>query len=141
MWEKSIRATRHPVFVAFLMLSVYFLCASLEPAQAKLFKWKDDKGATHYTDNENNIPRKYRTKDKIEKFKGLSKPKTIKSDPPEEEEAEGGETGPEDEVEGEEGASEIDAETLALLNEVKTFLNTEIKMHKRMLKAIPPTVK
>ena len=138
-----MRGKHHPFFVAFLMLSVYFLCASVEPAIAKLYKWKDDKGSTHYTDNENNIPLQYRNKDKIEKLKGLSEAKPPAEDPSDEtpaEEtiAEGEESVPEGE---EEGPSEADAEALLFLQELKAYLDTEIRLKGRILQAVPPNVK
>jgi len=34
------------------------------PAAAKIYKWTDDTGKTHYTDSPAKIPKKYRAKDK-----------------------------------------------------------------------------
>ena len=144
-----MRAKHHPVIVSFLMLSVFFLCVSGGPVKAKIYKWKDDQGATHYTDNENNIPLKYRTKEKIQKLRGLAQPRQPGGAPAEESSAEeaeeGGEeaTGPEAEMagEGEGGSSEADSETLAFLKEVKDFLDLEITQHKKLLQSVPPDVK
>lgn len=139
-----MRGKHHPFFVAFLMLSVYFLCASVQPAMAKLYKWKDDKGSTHYTDNENNIPLKYRTKDRIEKLRGLVRPKPPEEETPAEEtdgEGEDEAPEPEDEVSEEGGLSEVDAEALAFMEEVKIFLALEIKLHKQILNSVKPDVK
>jgi len=39
---------------------------------AGLFKWTDDAGKTHYTDDKGKIPLKYRTKTKIKKLRSLN---------------------------------------------------------------------
>lgn len=141
-----MRGKHYLVLVSFLILSVYFLCASVDPASAKLYKWKDDQGATHYTDNENNIPLKYRSKDKIERLKGMSSPRKLGSVAPKEtpgeepvEEGAGEEETPEAGTGGEEegGSSEADSETLAFLTEVKSFLELELSKHRRLLQAVP----
>ncbi|MGV7220781.1 MAG: DUF4124 domain-containing protein [Nitrospinales bacterium] len=134
-----MRSIHHSVFIAILMLSIYLLCASVETAQAKLYKWKDDSGATHYTDNENNIPFKYRNKNKLEKLKGLSKPKPIESETKDNPDSEN----PEEEIAPEAEATEEnpDSESLAFLEEVKSYFETDIKNTRRILKAVPADVK
>ena len=120
------------------MLSVYFLCASVEPAQAKLYKWKDDSGATHYTDNENNIPFKYRKKESLEKLKGLSKPRSTKGTPDEKSENIPENLSEEEIAQEEEVIEEqVENESIIFLKEVKTFLEVEISKHQKILKAVP----
>ncbi|MDX1763291.1 MAG: DUF4124 domain-containing protein [bacterium] len=46
--------------VCFLMITFLFCVAS--SAVAGIFKWTDDQGGVHYTDNEKNIPEPYRDK-------------------------------------------------------------------------------
>lgn len=50
-------------------------------AEARIYKWRDDQGKLHYTDNKSKIPLKYR--ENIQKFKGVVEPKA--EAPPEEE--------------------------------------------------------
>ena len=40
------------------------LMMSPTPALAKMYKWVDEKGKTHFTDNRMNIPPQYRTPEK-----------------------------------------------------------------------------
>ena len=47
------------LIVGLLALSILSL-----PASAKIYKWKDENGKTHYTDSPAKIPKKYRSKDK-----------------------------------------------------------------------------
>ena len=135
-----MRTLHQSVIVAFLMFSLYILCASVQPVQAKLYKWKDDKGATHYTDNENNIPTKYRTKEKLEKLKGLTKPKPPKSESQENLEEETGEEDTISELEGVEENSE-ENENVIFLKEVKSFLEEKNAKTKKLLKSVPADVK
>ena len=43
------------------------------PLWAKIYKWKDDQGKMHFTDDQGKIPLKYR--EKVQKFKGVTEPK------------------------------------------------------------------
>ena len=52
-------------------------------AEARIYKWRDDQGKLHYTDNKSKIPLKYR--ENIQKFKGVVEPKPKVEAPPEEE--------------------------------------------------------
>jgi hypothetical protein len=45
-----------------------------EPVFAKIFKYKDENGKTHFTDDASKIPAKYRNKDSVKKFKGVNEP-------------------------------------------------------------------
>ena len=49
-----------------LFLFVTFMMSS-NPALAKIYKWVDDKGTTHFTDNPRKIPPQYRTPEKLPK--------------------------------------------------------------------------
>jgi hypothetical protein len=139
--EKSMRATHHSVFVALLIISVYCLSATVETAQAKIYKWKDDKGTTHFTDNEKNIPLKFRKKEKLEELKGLTKPKPTKGKTQETSEKENDAEAIDQGVGAEVGEENSLNETILLLEEVKTFLELEINFHKRILKSVPANVK
>ncbi len=72
--------------VTVLMLAVLWLCQT--PLWAGIYKWKDDQGKIHFTDDKSRIPLKYR--ERFEKFKGVvePKPKSVKQEPVEPVEAE-----------------------------------------------------
>jgi len=44
-----------------LLISILLILASPETSIAKMFKWVDENGKTHYTDSANKIPKNYRT--------------------------------------------------------------------------------
>ncbi len=73
--------------VTALMLAVLWLCQT--PLWAGIYKWKDDQGKIHFTDDKSNIPLKYRNK--LEKFKGVTEPKVDIPEPEGEPEASAGE--------------------------------------------------
>ncbi len=45
-----------------------------EPVFAKIYKYKDENGKTHFTDDAGKIPARYRNKDSVKKFKGVNEP-------------------------------------------------------------------
>ena len=52
------------------------LCALLilvfaSPSHSKIYKWKDENGKTHFTDNPSKIPPQYRKKGELKTFKGV----------------------------------------------------------------------
>ena len=53
--------------VVFLLLALVVF-----PVQAKIFKWKDENGKTHFTDNPAKIPAKYREGNKVKTMKGVT---------------------------------------------------------------------
>jgi hypothetical protein len=138
--EKCMRATQHSVFVAFIIFSIYCLSVTVESAQAKIYKWKDDKGTTHFTDNENNIPPKFRKKEKLEKLKGLTKPKPTKEQIEETSEKENDDEAIDQEADAEVVDENVSNETILFLEEVKAFLEKKIRRHKKILKSVPVNV-
>ncbi|MCZ6541415.1 MAG: DUF4124 domain-containing protein [Nitrospinae bacterium] len=61
--------------ITVLMLAVLWLCQT--PLSAAIYKWKDDQGKIHFTDDKSRIPLKYRGQ--LEKFKGVVEPSQGKS--------------------------------------------------------------
>ncbi len=59
----------------FILIVFIFFSNSIALAEKQFFyKWKDDKGTTHVTDNKDNVPQKFRNKVvKYEKKEGLEK--------------------------------------------------------------------
>jgi colicin import membrane protein len=45
-----------------------------EPVFAKIYKYKDEHGKTHFTDDASKIPARYRNKDSVKKFRGVNEP-------------------------------------------------------------------
>jgi len=45
-----------------------------EPVFAKIYKYKDDHGRTHFTDDASKIPLRFRDKESVKKFKGVNEP-------------------------------------------------------------------
>ena len=121
--------------VTVLMLAVLWLCQT--PLWAGIYKWKDDQGKIHFTDDKSRIPLKYR--ERFEKFKGVvePKPKSVQQEPVEPVVAE-----KEKEVvassEPVMTEEEKTAELVAALKETKTFLDYENVSHERLIKFVKP---
>lgn len=53
-------------------IPVLLFALSVQPAGATIYKWKDDQGKVHFTDNESSIPLRYRDKSRLETVRGPS---------------------------------------------------------------------
>lgn len=53
---------KYSKFVFFILSSLLISTLLVNPADAKIYKWKDENGKTHFTDSLNKIPFKYRPK-------------------------------------------------------------------------------
>jgi len=144
--DGSMRLKHHSALVSFMMVGFFLLGLFSQPAFSAVYKWKDDQGRTHFTDDEGKIPAQYRNKDRLKKVKGLTTRETPKTTPEEAEEPEEGEEGSEEQettAEGEAGSeageelSEEEKETLALLAEVKTFMVAENELHNKLIEFVP----
>jgi hypothetical protein len=62
--------TRKSLIFALLLWVVF----QPDPVLAKIYKYKDEHGKTHFTDDASKIPLRYRTKDTVKKFKGVNEP-------------------------------------------------------------------
>jgi hypothetical protein len=74
-----------------------------EPVFAKIYKYKDDNGKTHFTDDASKIPARYRNKNSVKRFKGVHDPAPASGTS-----GQALASGDEDNVEKEEGLSEKD---------------------------------
>ena len=54
-------------FIAIPIILVWFFVLLVQPLHAKLYKWTDENGKTHFTDDSSKIPKKYRDKMKEKK--------------------------------------------------------------------------
>ena len=48
-----------------------------DPVFAKIYKYKDENGKTHFTDDASKIPMRYRKKDSVKNFKGVYDPNPV----------------------------------------------------------------
>ncbi len=132
--------------VTVLVLAVLWLCQT--PLWAGIYKWKDDQGKVHFTDDKSRIPLKYRGK--LEKFKGVVEPKPKSVQEPVEAEKGKEAVAPEpeapeemapEEKAAEEKAAEKEktAELVAALKETKKYLEYENASNERLTKFVKPT--
>ncbi|MDH5789392.1 MAG: retroviral-like aspartic protease family protein [Nitrospinota bacterium] len=63
--------SRWTKFSCALGILVIFMLVSPIPSQSKIYKWKDEKGKTHFTDSLSKIPPQYREKGKLKTMKGI----------------------------------------------------------------------
>ncbi len=120
--------------VTVLVLAVLWLCQT--PIWAGIYKWKDDQGKVHFTDDKSRIPLKYRGN--LEKFKGVTEPKPKPVEAEQEKEA----VAPEPEAAEEKAAEkEKTAELVAALKETIKFLEDSNRRHQRTINFVKPDVK
>jgi len=125
-----------------MVLAVLWL--SQTPLWAAIYKWKDDQGKIHFTDNKSNIPLKYRNQ--LEKFKGVVEPQPEPVEEPvepeKEKEAEAVE--PVEEAKAEEEKKDEEAEKaklVAILKETITYLENQNRRHQRLINFVKPDLK
>jgi hypothetical protein len=121
--------------VTALMLAVLWLCQT--PLWAGIYKWRDDQGKIHFTDDKSRIPLKYRQR--LQKFKGVVEPKPKSVQEPVEAEKEKEVVAEEKAVEEKVTEEENIAEIVAALEETKKFLENENASHERLVKFVTPT--
>ncbi len=130
--------------VTALVLAVLWLCQT--PLWAGIYKWKDDQGKVHFTDDKSRIPLKYRRH--LEKFKGVTEPKPEPVEAEKEKEAVVSEpvvakekgTGEEKETGEETGEKKKNLKLVAMLKETIKFLEDNNRRHQRMIKFVKPDV-
>ena len=64
------RASLKVMIIALLALIAF----QPDPAIAKIYKYKDEHGKTHFTDDAGSIPMRYRKKGSMKKFRGVAEP-------------------------------------------------------------------
>jgi len=132
-------AIRFSCRVTVMVLALLWLCQT--PIWAGIYKWKDDQGKVHFTDDKSRIPLKYRGH--LEKFKGVREPKPEPVEAEQEEEAvapEAGEKAAAEKAAAEKAAErEKTAELVAALKETKKFLEYENASNERLIKFVKPT--
>ncbi len=123
--------------VTVLVLAVLWLCQT--PLWAGIYKWKDDQGKVHFTNDKSRIPLKYRGH--LEKFKGVTEPRPKPVEAEKEKEAVAPEPEAAEEKAAEEKAAEKEktAELVAALKETKKYLEFENASNERLIKFVKPT--
>ena len=117
------------------------------PLWAKIYKWKDDRGKSHFTDSVSKFPLKYR--DQVENFKGVAEPSPKSPSGPSSSEGQGSGNGEteakleeETKIEKAKKAPEkpkYSKKEIALLNSVKIYMTKTWANNVRLVKHIPPT--
>ncbi len=134
--------------VTVLVLALLWLCQT--PIWAGIYKWKDDQGKVHFTDDKSRIPLKYRGH--LEKFRGVTEPKpepveepvdaekgqeTVAPEPVvAEDKGTGEEKGPGEET----GEKKKNLKLVATLKETIKYLEDNNRGHQRMIKFVKPDV-
>ena len=119
---------------------VFFTCQSFAGVSS-IYKWKDDQGKVHFTDDPLKIPLRYRSGPGLEKKRGLPPPKSIlrKSTQP-------GNTGSEDntaEDQEQQGEQAVDPDEkkkekeLAAMRDALSFLKGDVQRFKKYEDYIP----
>ena len=113
---------------------------------AVVYKWTDDQGKLHFTDDKSNIPLQYRTPDRIERPKGMFEPPAPKKPevPAAEVEDPHAAANPDETAAIEAPAAEVeeepkeamDPELAAILNETKTILENENKQYQHLINKV-----
>lgn len=132
-------------------LLIVALLLSASSVAAGVYKWRDDAGRLHFTDDKNKIPLQYRSSG-MEKMKGMIEPsappkpaappaETVK-DPSAVENPDGtAETEPPAIEEEKDPTEGMDPKLLAILQETKKFLEGENRAHKRLIDFVEPDLK
>ena len=69
---KMVRFRPLPKFLIFALLGLILLQSG--PVLAKIYKYKDDQGKTHFTDDASKIPMKYRKQGSVKRFREVQEP-------------------------------------------------------------------
>jgi len=59
---------------ALIFVLLGWVACQPDPVSAKIYKYKDEHGKTHFTDDASKIPVRYRNKGTVKKFKGVNEP-------------------------------------------------------------------
>ena len=127
-------------------LLIVSLLLSASPVWAAVYKWTDDQGKKHFTDNKSNIPLQYRTPGRMERPRGMIEPPAPKKEEvpveevknPNEIETPGetAETGPPLAEAEAKAKEEAGLKLKAMLDETEAFLKKENLVHQRLINSV-----
>lgn len=130
------------LFQVFVVLGVlaFFTCQSFAGVSS-IYKWKDDQGKTHFTDDPLKIPPRYRSGADLEKRRALPPPKTSLPKSPQPENTASVDKNVEDQKNPDEktndsGADKKDKE-LAAMRDALSFLKSDIQRYKKYDEYVP----
>ncbi len=105
---------------------VFFFAVQGIAGVSSFYKWKDEQGKVHFTDDPLKIPSQYRSPAKVEKRRGLPPPKPEPVDSPEPEEKE-----------KDDGGKKVDEEERAAMQDALSFLKSDILRYKKYEDYVP----
>lgn len=111
---------------AIVLGSVFLFAVQGTAGVSSFYKWKDDQGKVHFTDDPLKIPSQYRSSDKVEKRRGLSAPKSAPVVLPEAPEKEKIDLN-----------KKVSEEEQAAMQEALSFLKSDIQRYKKYEDYIP----
>ena len=71
---KQVMDLRGTLSKAMIFALLWLVAVQPDSVIAKIYKYKDENGKTHFTDDPSNIPMRYRKKDSMDSFRGVSDP-------------------------------------------------------------------
>ena len=103
-----------------LFISIIFFYREI--SYSEIYKWVDDKGKVHFTDNPSNIPPAY-----SKKSKGIKEKTTLKTPPPDEKDTVIKKPPPlqEEKIQTEGGVAPTDTNAVTIVGDIKEELNDE----------------
>ena len=132
---KKLKKTQNPLIV--LMVTIFLISHFISVVSGEVFKWKDVMGNIHYTDNINNIPKKFRKPPYLQNMprflSRINPSKSIKLNVKSIPTIENGESGKEEE----EGAEIINQEEKLAIQETVSFLRSQAERNETLTKMIP----
>ena len=71
---KTVTRYSHSLSKAMIFALLGLIAVQPDPAIAKIYKYKDEQGRTHFTDDASKIPLRYRKKGTVKKFREVNEP-------------------------------------------------------------------
>lgn len=127
--------------VLIILGALFFFTCQTFAGVSSIFKWKDDQGKVHFTDDPLKIPARYRSGPGIEKRRALPPPKVILPKTPKPENTASEDISPEDQKNPDEKTDGADADKkkqeLATMRDALSFLKSDIERYKKYEDYIP----
>jgi hypothetical protein len=127
------------LFQVFVVLGVlvFFTCQSFAGVSS-IYKWKDEQGKIHFTDDPLKIPLRYRSDPNLEKIRGLPSPKSSSRKQMSKSNAD---STAEDQAEQDETTDDSDAdkkkEEVATMQAALNFLKSDVQRYKKYKDYVP----
>ncbi len=141
-WMRQKPRSYVGLFQAFVVLGAlaFFTCQGFAGVSS-IYKWKDDQGKVHFTDDPLKIPLRYRSGPGLEKKRGLPPPKPRLRKSPKPESSVNEDSTTEDQEKQGEQAVDPDAEKkekkLAAMRDALSFLKSDVQRFKKYEDFVP----